>query len=128
MPSTLDVEYNNQLASLIEVNNSRLCVLPKKGLYIPKHLCKNTGELMQEQNIEKLSILEAYLGPCQFSLMDPFAKIVRLLAVYYICKNISIAPKMFDRVLNTSLYTLSNSFILCITPIIFPFHMGIKSR
>lgn len=32
---------------------------------------------MQEKNIEKVSIPEAYLGPCQLSMMNFFAIIVK---------------------------------------------------
>lgn len=32
---------------------------------------------MQEKNIEKVSIPEAYLGPCQSSMMNFFAIIVK---------------------------------------------------
>ena len=32
---------------------------------------------MQEENIEKVSVPEAYLGPCQLSMINLFTKIVK---------------------------------------------------
>ena len=32
---------------------------------------------MQEQSIEKFRVTEAYLGPCQLSMMDLLAKMVK---------------------------------------------------
>ena len=53
-----------------------MCYLRKDYLF-QRHLCKNKAELMQEENIEKMSVLEAYLGPFPLSMMDLFAKIVK---------------------------------------------------
>ena len=50
---------------------------PRKDHIFQKHLCKNTAELMQEKNIEKVSIPEAHLGPCQLSMINFFAKTVK---------------------------------------------------
>ena len=50
---------------------------PRKDHIFQKHLCKNTAELMQEKNIEKVSIPEAHLRPCQLSMINFFAKTVK---------------------------------------------------
>ena len=51
---------------------------------------------MEEENIKKVSVPEACFGPCQLSLMDLFAKIVKDMTVYYFCKNISIASDVWQ--------------------------------
>ena len=62
---------------------------------------------MQEENIEKFSVLEVYLGPCQLSMIDFFAKMVKDFWSYTISeKNISIASDIWQG----SKYT-STSFI-----------------
>ena len=38
---------------------------------------KNTAKLLQEQNMEKVNVSEAYVGPCQLSIIDLSAKIVK---------------------------------------------------
>ena len=53
-----------------------MCYSRKNDIF-QKHLCKNTSELLQEENIKKGSVPEAYVGPCQLSMMDHFAKIVK---------------------------------------------------
>ena len=47
---------------------------------------------MQEENIEKFSVPEAYLGPCQLLVIDFYANMVKDFWSYTISeKNISIA-------------------------------------
>ena len=47
---------------------------------------------MQEENIEKFSVPESCLGPCQLSTTDFFVKIVKDFCLHTISeKNISIA-------------------------------------
>ena len=55
----------------IKTNNSR------KDYIFQKHLCKNTAEIWQEENMKKVNVPEAYVGACQLSVMDLFAKIVK---------------------------------------------------
>ena len=73
---------------------------------------QNTAGLMQEKNIEKVSVPEACLRPCQLFMVNFFAKIVKDFEQFVISERTLLLQQMFDRVLNTSLYTLSNSFIL----------------
>ena len=40
-----------------------------------KHLCKNAAELMKEENVENVSVPEAYLGHYQLSMMNVYSKI-----------------------------------------------------
>ena len=49
----------------------------RKDYIFQKPLCKNTAELLQEENIKKVSAPEAYVGPCQLSMMDLFARTVK---------------------------------------------------
>ena len=49
----------------------------RKDYIFQKHLCKNTSELLQETNIKKVSVPEAYARSRQLSMMDFFAKIVK---------------------------------------------------
>ena len=68
-----------------------MCYL-RKGYLFQRHLCKNTDELTQEENIDKFSVPQVYLGPCQLSMIDFFAKMVKDFWSYTISeKNISIA-------------------------------------
>ena len=70
MLSALHVESDNQLCFTIRSEQfTTMCYLRKDYLF-QRHLCKNTAELMQEKNIEKFSVPEAYLGPCELSMMD----------------------------------------------------------
>ena len=55
----------------IKANHSR------KDYIFQKHLCKNTAELLQEENMKKVNVPEAYVGPCQLAMMDLFPKIVK---------------------------------------------------
>ena len=83
-----------------------MCYL-RKGYLFQRHLCKNTDELIQEENIEKFSVPQVYLGPCQLSMIDFFAKMVKDFWSYTISeKNISIASDVWQG----SKYT-STSFI-----------------
>ena len=50
---------------------------PRKDYIFQKPLCKNTAELLQEEHIKKVSVPEAYVGRCQLSMMDLFAKTVK---------------------------------------------------
>ena len=62
---------------------------------------------MQEENIEKFSVPESCLGPCQLSTTDFFVKIVKDFCLHTISeKNISIASDVWQG----SKYT-STSFI-----------------
>ena len=47
----------------------------RKDYIFPKYLCKNTAELMEEETIVKASIPEAYLEPCQLSMLDSLRKL-----------------------------------------------------
>ena len=47
----------------------------RKDYIFKKHLCKNTAELLQEENMKKVNVPEAYVGACQLSMMDLFATI-----------------------------------------------------
>ena len=105
----------------------------RKDYIFQKHLCKNTAELLQEENVKKASVSEAYVGPCQLSMMDLFAKIVKNFQPFTISAKIFPSHRMFDRVLNKPLYTLCNSFILenCFIlsfSITCPFHTRTRSR
>ena len=51
---------------------------PRKDYELQNYLCEKTVEHIQEENIEKASVLEAYLGPCQLPMAKLFAKIVRV--------------------------------------------------
>ena len=51
----------------IKANHSR------KDYIFQKHLCKNTAELLQEENMKKVNVLEA----CQLSMIHLFAKNVK---------------------------------------------------
>ena len=55
----------------IKANHSR------KDYIFQKYLCKNTAELLQEENMKKVNVPEAHIGACQLSMMDLFAKIVK---------------------------------------------------
>ena len=49
------------------------------------YLCKNTAELWQDENIKRVSVSETYVD-----YDGPFCEnCLKLLAVYYFCKNIS---------------------------------------
>ena len=103
-------------------------VLSQKGLYIPKTFVKEYSWTFEIREYKKASVSEAYVGPCQLSVMDLFAKIVKDFSPFTISAKIFPSHRMFDRVLNKPLYTLSNSFILenCFIlsfSIICPFHM-----
>ena len=50
---------------------------PRKDYIFQKPLFKNTAELLQEEHIKKVSVPEAYVGRCQLSMMDLFAKTVK---------------------------------------------------
>ena len=49
----------------------------RKDYIFQKHWCKNTAELLQEENTKKVNVPEAYVGACQLSMMDYFAKIMK---------------------------------------------------
>ena len=49
----------------------------RKDYIFQKHLCKNTAELLQEENTRKVNVPVAYVGACQLSMMDLLAKIVK---------------------------------------------------
>ena len=106
----------------------------RKDYKFQKHLCKNTSELLQETNIKKVSVPEAYARSCQLSMMDFFAKIVKEFQPFTISAKTFSSHRMFDRVLIKPLYTLSNSivlkncFILSFSIMICPFHMRRRSR
>ena len=51
---------------------------PRKDYELQNYLCEKTVEHIQEENIEKASVLEAYLGPCQLPMAKLFAKMVRV--------------------------------------------------
>ena len=55
----------------IKANHSR------KDYIFQKRLHKNTAELLQEENMKKANLPEANVGPCQLSMMDLFAKILK---------------------------------------------------
>ena len=77
MSFALHVESDNQLCLTIGSEQfTTICYLRTDYLF-QRHLCKNTAQLMQEENIEKVSVPEVYLGPCSLSMMDLFAKIVK---------------------------------------------------
>ena len=84
---------------------------------------------MQEENIEKFSVPEAYLGPRQLLVIDFYANMVKDFWSYTISEKTFPSHQMFDRVVNAHLPPLSNSFILHLTSImIFEFLMGTRSR
>ena len=95
---------------------------------------QDTAELLQEENIKIASVPETNVGPCQLSMMDFFAKIVKDFQPFTISAKIFPPHRMFDRVLNKNLYTLSNyfilenCFILSFSIMICPFHMRTRSR
>ena len=60
-----------------------MCYIKMDYLF-QSHLSKNTAKLIEEENIKKVSVPEAYLGPCQLPLMDLFAKIVKEIWPYTI--------------------------------------------
>ena len=92
MSSAFHVESDNQLCFTIGSEQFTTMYYLRKGYLFQRHLCKNTDELMQEENIEKFSVLEVYLGPCQLSIVEFFAKMVKDFWSYTISeKNISIA-------------------------------------
>ena len=59
------------------MNSSQLCSIRERIIYSQKIDARTYVELMQEKNIEKVSIPEAYLGPRQLSMMNFFAIIVK---------------------------------------------------
>ena len=86
---------------------------PEKDHIFQKHLCKNTAELVQEKSIEKVSIPEAFLAPCKLSMMNFLLEILRTFSsLLFLQEHLY---QMFDKVLSTPLYILSNSLILNIT-------------
>ena len=98
---------------------------------------QDTAELLQEENISvqwKASVPETNVGPCQLFMMDLFAKIFKDFQPFTISAKIFPSHRMFDRVLNKTLYTLSNSFILencfilSFSIMICPFYMRTRSR
>ena len=70
-------------------------VLYQKVYLFQSHLCKNNLNL-KKKNIKKVIVPEACFGHCQLSLMDHFTKMVKDMAVYYFCKNISIASDVWQ--------------------------------
>ena len=55
----------------IKANHSR------KDYIFQKNLCKNTAEILQEKNMKKVNVPEAYVGPFQLSMMGLCVKIVK---------------------------------------------------
>ena len=105
-----------------------MCYL-RKGYLFQRHLCKNTDELTQEENIDKFSVPQVYLGPCQLTMIDFFAKMVKAFGRILFLKKTFPSHQMFNRVVNTHLPPLSNSFILHLTSIMtYQFLMGTRSR
>ena len=96
-------------------------------------MCKNTAELLQEEKTKKVNVPETYVGFCQLSMMDLFAKIAKDFQSFTISEKTFSSHRIFDRVLNKPLYTFSNSlilencFILSFSIMMCPFHMRARS-
>ena len=63
------------------MNSSQLCSIRERIIYSQKIDARTYVELMQEKNIEKVSIPEAYLGPCQLSMMNFLQLLLRTFSI-----------------------------------------------
>ena len=90
--------------------------------------------IFKQIKLKKFNVQEAYVGPCQLSMMDLFAKIIKEFYSFTVSAKTISSSRIFDRVLNKPLCTLSNSlilencFILSFSIMICPFHMRARSR